>query len=256
MNQSEREGPSREGRRTVRRVSNFSPVETQVSRAGGIMPSQAGGRVAAHFGSPLSELSACLRAVGLADRSDLGVLTMTGPPASLTDLIDHATGTPLAVGGVVARPDAWWCRAAAGEVLAVTEPSAGARLLTALRMPAARLHGLEVRDASAETAAIAIVGHRTAEVLAALGVLGPGGDPRAVPPFTTQAVAGVPVRLLLQHDRRALLLVATDAAPSVWAAVEAAGHAFGLSLVGTEALRLLALNERMTVNQSGGPRQT
>jgi glycine cleavage system aminomethyltransferase T len=237
-------------------VSNISPVGTQISRAGGIMPSRVGGQVAAHFGSPPAELATCLRAVGLADRSDLGVLTMSGPPASLADLVRHATGADLSVGGVVASAAAWWGRSCANEVLAVTEPSACARILTSLRMPTARLHGLQVRDASAETAAIALVGRRTAEVLAALGVLGPAGDPRRVPPFTTQIIGGAPVRLLLQHDRSALVLATTDTAPAVWGAIETAGHPFGLSLVGTEALRLLALHERMTTAQAGGPRHS
>jgi glycine cleavage system aminomethyltransferase T len=237
-------------------VSNWSPVETQVSRAGGIMPSRAGSQVATHFGSPVSELAACTRAVGLADRSDLGVLTMTGAPASLSELVAHATGTNLAVGGVVANADTWWCRACAGEVVTVTEPPARARILTSLRMPTARLHGLDVRDASADTAAIAVVGRRAADVLAVLGLLGPTGDPRAVPPFTSQTLAGVPIRLLLQTDRRALLLAATAEAEQIWEAIQTAGRRFGLSLVGTDALRLLVLQERVATAQSGGLRHT
>jgi glycine cleavage system aminomethyltransferase T len=218
-------------------------VETQVNRAGGIMPSRTGGRVAA-------------RAVGLADRSDLGVLTMTGAAASLSELVGHTTGTSLAVGGVVASADTWWCRASAGEVVTVTEPPARARILTTLRMPTARLHGLDVRDASAEMAAIAVVGRRAADVLAALGLLGSAGDPRAVAPFTSQTLAGAPVRLLLQTDRRALVLAPTAEAERVWEAIQTAGRPFGLSLVGTDALRLLALQERVATAQSGGLRHT
>src|SRR5579871_5393899 len=118
------------------------------------MQTRAGGRVAAHFGSPAGELAACLRAVGLADRSDLGVLTMTGGEAAISDLVEHATGVLLSVGGVVATADAWWCRAASDRVVTVTEPAARARILMSLRIPALRLHGLEVRDASEQTAAI------------------------------------------------------------------------------------------------------
>ena len=205
------------------RMSNFSPVETRVSRAGGVMPARAPGRVAAHFGSPAGELAACLRAVGLADRSDLGVLGIAASPARLSELTERITGASPAVGGVVPTPEAWWCRETADRVFAVAEPAARARLLAWLRTPALRLHGVEVRDLSAQTAAIAVVGLRTAEVLAALGLLGPAGDPRAAAPFSAQMVDDVPVHLLLQSDRHALLLAATDGAERVWRAVERAG---------------------------------
>ena len=233
-------------------MSNFSPVETRVSRAGGVMPARAAGRVAAHFGSPAGELAACLRAVGLADRSDLGVLGITASPVRLTELTERITGSAPAVGGVVATPDAWWCRETPDRVFAVAEPGARARLLAWLRTPAPRLHGVEVRDLSAETAAIAIVGLRTPEVLAALGLLGQAGDPRAAAPFSAQTVDEIPAHLLLQSDGHALLLVGTQDAERVWRAVELAGRPFALSLVGTDALRLLALHERTATTQSVG----
>jgi glycine cleavage system aminomethyltransferase T len=235
-------------------MSNFSPVETHVNRAGGVLPARAAGSVAAHFGSPAGELAACLRAVGLADRSDLGVLCITAGPARLSELIERVTGAAPAVGGVVATADAWWCRETADRAFVVAEPEARTRLLAWLRTPAPRVHGVEVRDLSEATAAIAVVGLRTADVLGALGLFGPAGDPRAAAPFSAQSVDDVPVHLLLQSDRHALLLVGTDGAEQVWRAVELAGRPFALSLVGTDALRLLALHERTATTQSAGPR--
>jgi glycine cleavage system aminomethyltransferase T len=231
-------------------MSNWSPVETLVWRAGGVLPSRSDVRVATHFGSPAGELAACLRGVGLADRSDLGVLRITAAPARVSELAERISGSAPAIGGVVATADVWWCRESGERLVAVAEPAARARLLAWLRTPGPRLHGVEVDDLSAGTAAIAVVGLRAAEVLAALGALGPAGDPRKVSPFSAETIDGVPVQLLLQSDRRALLLVGTDDAAHVWHAVESAGRPYALSLIGTDALHLLALHERTATTQS------
>jgi hypothetical protein len=57
-------------------------------------------------------------------------------------------------------------------------------------------------------------------------------------------VAGIEARLLLESDRRALLLVASELAADAWRAIEQLGRPFGISCVGLEAARRYALLER------------
>jgi glycine cleavage system aminomethyltransferase T len=117
-------------------------------------------------------------------------------------------------------------------------------MLEVLRGQAGRAPGVELRDESAAWAAIALVGRRAARVLAALGALGPDGDVRAARPFASVHIGGVPVDVLLQSDRRALLLVEPAGADLVWRACEAAGRPLGMSCVGSEAVERFAMLER------------
>jgi glycine cleavage system aminomethyltransferase T len=105
--------------------------------------------------------------------------------------------------------------------------------------------GVEVRDVSADVSIIALVGPRTARVLATVGALGAGGDPRVASPFAEVAIAGAEAHVLLQSDRRALVLVAPDKADHVWRALAAAGRDEGLSCVGLEAVERFAMLDRL-----------
>jgi glycine cleavage system aminomethyltransferase T len=193
-----------------------------------------------------------MRGVGLADRSDVGVIAVTRRPARLSELVKPLTGAALEVGGVVAAPAAWWCLDTPGRLLAITEQAAHERLLATLQAPAWRLHGVDADDLSDETAVLALVGIHATDVLRDLGALGRGGDPRMVPPFTRVSVDGVQAGVLLQSDRRALLLARTDNAEQLWCAVRTAGGPYGLNLVGTDAARHFAVHERMVATQTSG----
>ncbi len=204
-----------------------------------------------HLGSPAGELAACMRGAGIADRSDLAVLRVNGRPASLSDLIEPVTSVVMGIGGVVATPIAWWCRESNDSLLAITEQRQRARLLAALRAPGRRLHGVEVTDLSAEMTVTALVGARSTSILAALGALGADGDPRAVPPFSRATVDGSQVLVLLQSDRRALLIVPAADGERVRRAARAVGEPFGLTAVGTDAVTRFALHERVHAAQAG-----
>ncbi len=206
-----------------------------------------GAKVPAHYGSPAGELAVCVRMVGLADRSDLGKLVMTGRAAGVTEIVRQVTGVSLPVAGVAASAGTWWCAASPGQVMALCEPGRRARLLDVLRPQVRRLPGVEVADGTTLWAAIALVGPRMTTVLSQLGALGSDGDPRWARPFDSARIAGADVHLLLQSDRRALLLVESAAADHVWRTIENVGRPLGLSCVGTEAVERFSLLDRMSL---------
>jgi glycine cleavage system aminomethyltransferase T len=223
-------------------------LDTVVRRAGAVMVERDGGSVAAHYGSAAGELAVCMRAVGIADRSDLGKLIVSGEPEPLAELLLQVAGVSLAAPGAVAeRGGAWWCAAGGGRALVLCDPARRAHLLDLLRAAARRRPSLRLDDVTAQMSAIAVVGRSTRRVLAELGALGPAGDPRRVPPFGSVRIAGAGVSVLLQSDESVLLLVPAPDADRVWHAVERAGRPFVMGCVGLEALErftLVALSSR------------
>ena len=215
---------------------NASTALQTVTRRAGAVPGGQG--VAAHYGSPAGELAVCVQAVGLADRSDLSKLEVLGPPGAVSELVRRAAGAPVAARGYVLADGACWCAASAERVIVLGEPADGARL-EAIRAVAPA--GVQLVDRTPDWSAIALVGRATLHTLAALGAL---ANPRLAAPFGEATVARERVELLLQSDRRALMLVDPVGAAAVWGAIEEAGRAFGLSCVGGEAVRRFELLER------------
>jgi glycine cleavage system aminomethyltransferase T len=220
-------------------------LDTVVRRAGAVMIDRDGCCVPAHYGSAAGELAVCMRAVGIADRSDLGKLVVNGDPERVADLLAHVAGVSLAAPGAVADcAGAWWCAAAPDRVIVLCEPARRVKLLDLLRTGARRLPSVRVDDVTPQLSAIAVVGRSATRVLAAVGALGPARDPRCVAPFSQLRVAGADVSLLLQSDRSAVVLVAAADADRVWHALERAGGPFSMGCVGLEALERLALVAR------------
>ena len=213
-------------------------------RAGAVLASRDGRPVAMNFGSAAAELAVCVRAVGLVDRSELSKLVLEASPTQLAALTSRLAGDAISPGGVLCAGNAWWCGDAPGRVIVLADTDTGARLRDRLHVDVRRFAGITVRDASAELAAIAVLGRNASEVLRALGAYGAAGDPRAVAPFAHGLLAGVPTSWLLQSDRRALALLPRDHAGAAWLAIERAGRPFGISCVGYEAACRYALLER------------
>lgn len=218
------------------------PLDTLLNRAGAVYSTRPGRRVAIHFGSAAAELSVCVRAVGLVERSELSTLSLEAPAAQLSALMTRLAGAAVAPGGLVCGRSAWWCGVAEDRAMVVCRAPTGARLAEALHGDAAR--HLTVRDLSEELAAIGVLGRNAGSVLSALGAYGPSGDARTARPFALAAVDGIPAWWLLQSDRQALALVSREHAGEVWLAIERAGRPFGISCVGEEAASRYALIER------------
>src|SRR4051794_28680553 len=142
-------------------------LDTAMRRAGAVVTDRAD--VAAHYGSPTAELAACVRTVGLADRSDLGKLAVTGSEARVDELVRRTIGTSIARRGVSASAGAWWCALSPGRVLVVCDRAQRARLLDVLRVQARRAVSVDVTDVSSALTALAVVGRATSELLASLG---------------------------------------------------------------------------------------
>jgi glycine cleavage system aminomethyltransferase T len=204
-----------------------------------------GHAVVAHYGSAAGELAACVSAVGLADRSELSKLVLEGPPSQLQQLAQRLTGHEIAPGGAVLSGGAWWCAERPDRMLVVCDPRLGDRLHAVLRARMARRSAVHLSDRSADLAALAVVGRRASQLLAALGVYGASGNPRHVSPLTAHAITGAEVLWLLESDDKALALVAASDAPAVWHRIEQAGQPFGLCAVGHEALDRYALIRRI-----------
>jgi glycine cleavage system aminomethyltransferase T len=219
-------------------------------RAGAVFAQRGGQPVAVSYGSAAGELAACVTRAGIADSSQLTKLELSGPAASLADLVARATGSMLAPGGVVHASGAWWCGADArgyggtDRVIVLCEPCLGARIRDRLSARTAQLPAIEVHDRSSEWNAITVVGVAAASVLRALGVFGPCGDPRHVPPFTTGRLGGADAIWLLESEHRALVLVSASHADAAWREIERAGRPLRMCCVGQDAIARYALLER------------
>jgi len=203
-----------------------------------------GGRPPADYGSAAGELAACVRGVGLADRGDLGVLAVSAPERLIAELGRRLSGAPLLPGGVAFAAGGWWCRDGHG-LLGICEPERRERVAAHLLGALGELRGLRLHERSAELQPLALLGARAPELLSALGGLESPAAIRAVSPFRRAMLAGVETALLLQSDRRMLLLPRREQAPSLWRAIEQAGRPLRLSLVGHEAARRFALLDRL-----------
>jgi hypothetical protein len=226
-----------------RRASALEPV---IRQAGGVLVIRDDRAVVAHYGSAAGELAACVSAVGLADRSDLAILGLDGPAPQLRHLSQRLAGTELAPGGAAPSAGAWWCAVSPERMLVLGDARSGDRLHAVLRARVARRSAVTLSDRSSELAALAVVGRRACTVLAELGVYGPSGNPRDVPPLTAHTGTGAEVLWLLESDDKALALMPAADAPAVWHAIERAGRPHGLCAVGQEALARYALIRRIS----------
>jgi glycine cleavage system aminomethyltransferase T len=227
-----------------------NPLAAVTRRAGAIPATRDGQSCPAHYGSPAGELGVCIRTVGLADRCDLGKLRLTGSASGVRALVRAVTGVALEPQGVAVTGTTWWCAAAPDDIVVLVDATRRAQLVAVLGAQARRFAGVDVEDVSRSFAAIALVGPRTGAVLAALGALGPGGDPRVAVPFAGVTAGGVAARVLLQSDRRALLLADPADADRLWHVLVDAGRPHGLSCVGVEAVERFTLLDRPRVPSS------
>jgi hypothetical protein len=215
-----------------------------LSRAGAVLGSRNGGPVALNYGSAAGELAACASAAGVGDCSWLAKLELVGPPAVVSDVVRAVTASSVLPGGALHAVSAWWCSLADGRVIVICEQAIADRLrgfLDALRVRDPRLR---VVDHTAEWAAIAVLGRRAPEVLTALGVYGPAGDPRMTAPFSSGSVGEAPALWLLESDHHALALVDSRHAGAAWLAIERAGRSSGICCVGQDAMSRYELLER------------
>jgi glycine cleavage system aminomethyltransferase T len=220
-----------------------SPLEEQALHAGATTTERGGIRVAAHYGSSAGELSACLRAVGLGDRSDLQIFALNGPPTVVQKVIESAAGVTLAVGGVVRFRGARWCGAGLGRVFVIVDPYLTEQPLDAISLRVRLRANVTVTDVSDEWTAIAAVGARCEQLLVRMGLGTSEAESRS--PFARVKIAGGQAFLLRESPCQALILARPRAVPDIWRELESDGHDLDLSVVGIEALERFALHEHL-----------
>jgi glycine cleavage system aminomethyltransferase T len=203
-----------------------------------------GRTVITSYGSAAGELAACVRAVGLADCSQLTKLLLGGPLAQMRELAFRLTGAELAPGGAACTGGAWWCAESDIQTILLCEPGRDEPVRAALLAEAQRHPGITVTDHTTDWATLAVVGRRAREVLARLGVYGPSGDPRRVAPVTRHGCESVAATWLLQCDEMAWAVLPRSDAPALWRAIEQAGRPLALCAVGHEAISRYALLRR------------
>lgn len=203
-------------------------------RACGVLQDRDGCTIVANYGSVAGEIAACMKSVGLSDRSDYGVLELRGDRELLDRaLIDRLGDPPLAVGSGRRLRSVWYLRVHARRTLLV-----GPHAALASGPPIGRgrdRSDLPHRDIGTSLALVGIIGPRAARLLAAAGL------PGALSVGAVDAGAGDRnvVAIVRQSQRRYLALVPAEAADDFWGRLLAAGKPLGAAFVGYDALMLL-----------------
>ena len=217
-----------------------SPLEPQLQKAGATMVARHGWWVAAHFGSPAGELALCETAVGLADRSDLGKLELRGEAGAVELLVGQLTGGQVAPGDALLAGGAWWCAVSPEHVVALSDAGQTDRVRAAALEAMRWTPGATVTDVTPRYAALALLGPRTADVLAELSDSEPPLGDVDEPAFDVLRLAAVPVMLLRGAPGRAVALTETARAAALWAEIERAGREAGIGHVGADAVSHLS----------------
>lgn len=202
--------------------------------AGARLAERDGHTVAAHYGSVPAEIVICMKRVGLADRSDLGVLELRGEESLLDRALADELGDPPPAPGSGRRMHrVWFLRLGVRRLLLVGPHSA-----LAAGPPLGRdgdRSQLAERDLGAALAIVSVIGPRASRLLAAArlpGSLPVGGIERD--PHDAAIVA-----IVRESQRRFLALVRASAADSLWHRLLAAGEPLDAAFVGCDALTLL-----------------
>ena len=221
-----------------------SRLDDVLRRAGAVMVARHGFYVAAHFGSPGGELAVCTRAVGMGDRSDLVKHELRGDPGALARIVGRMTGGRVVAGRALHAAHAWWCGAAPGCVVILSEPDDAAALAAPLAGAVGAEPDAQLTDITNDLAAIVLLGPASRDVLGALGVGEPPREARLHVRFAPAIVGGIPAKLLRESAAHWVILVRHVLAQPLWHVVEQAGEPFGLTAVGAEAMERYALRER------------
>lgn len=203
--------------------------------AGAVLAPHHGATVALSYGSAAGELAGCLNGVGIASRSELTKLELSGSATSVEHVLAGLLDRPLLPRGILVTPTVGWFRIDESRLLALCDPAHGERLRGRLEFWTMRDPSLTLRDRTEEWSAIAVLGRHVDEVLSELGVYGRDRDPRAVAPITPTGGRCEATWLLCGADY-ALALTPSASAAALWRAITAAGRKWGMCAVGHEAL--------------------
>jgi glycine cleavage system aminomethyltransferase T len=216
-------------------------IADRILQAGAVMGLRDGHPVAAHFGSAATELAVCVKRVGLAVRSDLDTLELTGPEPWLAHFLAETLGQEVpSPGRAVRTGGTWCCRVAPGRAVIVGPWSVTARWTRFVREANVTGSPVACSDRSESATALTLVGPRVAPLLRDVGL----DDSLPLHGVREGWFAGSPALLLRESPERSLIVVDADCASTAVAELLAAGRDLGLSMVGADALERLAAAPR------------
>ncbi len=219
---------------TTSATSRTASVPGTCIAAGAVLHTRDAHTVVAHYGSVQGEIAVCMKSVGLADRSDFGVLELRGDQGLLDRaLVARFGDPPLAAGSGRRLRSVWYIRVDARRTLLVG-PHAALASGPAIGKGRDRTD-LPHRDIGASLAIVSVIGPRASRLLTRAGLPGE---------LAIGAAAGDPadpslVTLLRESQRRFLALVRAADADAFWARLLAVGEPLGAAHVGCDALTLL-----------------
>ena len=202
--------------------------------AGAVLGERDGHLVAANYGSVPAEIAVCMKSVGLADRSDYGVLELRGDQNLLDRaLISRLGDPPLSPGWGRRMRSVWYLRLDRRRALLV-----GPHDALASGPPIGKVRDrtdLPHKDIGATLSIISVIGPRAARLMAAAEL--PGG--LAIGAIGRDPHDADVLAILRESQRRFLVLVKVQTADAVWARLLHAGDKLGAAFVGRDALTLL-----------------
>jgi glycine cleavage system aminomethyltransferase T len=194
-----------------------SPLEDVLRRHGATMVNRDGRRVAAHYGSPTSEVAVCLTTVGIADRFDRTALECRTADRDIELALTALESL---------RIRTWWSQLTSRSAIVRCEHADTAACLEAL----ISVEGTIVADVSNRYVAIALIGPRASDLLAACDLR----TAQDTPP------------IVLREARTAFeVLVPAAEGPGQWEQLLSVGGAFQIACVGLDALTQLAVSHRL-----------
>src|SRR5689334_16858113 len=104
-------------------MTEFSALSEKLRRSAETVGLRGGRLVPLHYGSAAGELALCLRGVGMVDRGDLRVLTVSTHPNALDRLMEQTIDGGLAIGEAESVGHTHWARTAADRAIAVLPSS-------------------------------------------------------------------------------------------------------------------------------------
>ncbi|HEY5261339.1 MAG TPA: hypothetical protein VIJ33_04455 [Solirubrobacteraceae bacterium] len=193
-----------------------SPLEDVLRRHGATMVSRDGRCVAAHYGSPTSEVAVCLTTVGIADRFDRTTLELRAADRDIELALTALERLPIRT---------WWSHLTPCSAIVRCEHGD----TTACREALMPVEGTVV-DVSDRYVAIALIGPRAADLLAACDLR----KAHYTPP------------IVFQEGRTAFeVLVPAAEGPGQWEQLLSVGGPFQIACVGLDALTQLAVSHRL-----------
>jgi glycine cleavage system aminomethyltransferase T len=203
-----------------------------------------GSSVAAHYGSVATEVAVCRKAVGLAFRTELRILEVEGREPWLERLLTRALGGRDPQPGTAAVTAGTWCCRVDDRRALVVGPSGAVerwrRVAREAVIGGSPNTATELTDAWSP---ISLIGPKAGRLLGLTGLL----PDLPVDAVHTGTLAGAPTVVLRTAADQWLLLVDSARDAEAGHALFEAGRSVGLSLVGSEAVGLLAAAARPRV---------